>query len=69
MSEENDAPEGVQYCTFDDFMKVKLTVAEVVEAMPHPNADKLLVLKLKLGERSKQICAGIKAWYQCCRQS
>lgn len=57
------APEGVKYCTFDDFTKVKLTVAEVLEAKPHPNADKLLVLQLQLGERRKQICAGIRAWY------
>lgn len=57
------APEGVQYCTFDDFTKIKLTVAEVLEARPHTNGDKLLVLQLKLGERRKQICAGIRAWY------
>ncbi len=63
VKEEEKAPEGVVYCTFDDFMKVKLTVAEVLEAKDHPNADKLLVLKLKLGEREKQICAGIKAYY------
>ena len=63
MTEENQAPEGVQYCTFDDFCKVKLKVAEVLEAGEHPNADKLLVLKLQVGERTKQICAGIKAYY------
>lgn len=63
MTEENQAPEGVQYCTFDDFMKVKLKVAEVLEAGEHPNADKLLVLKLKVGDKNKQICAGIKAFY------
>ena len=49
MTEENQAPEGVQYCNFEDFCKVKLKVAEVVEAGEHPNADKLLVLKLKVG--------------------
>ena len=63
MSETAPAPEGVQYCSFDDFNKIKLTVAEVLEAKPHPNADKLLVLQLRLGERQKQICAGIRAWY------
>lgn len=63
MSASIPAPEGVQYCTFDEFCKVKLVVAEVVEAKPHPNADKLLVLQLRLGDRTKQICAGIRAWY------
>lgn len=59
----DEAPEGVVFCTFDDFCKITLTVAEIVEAEDHPNADKLLRLQLKLGERRKQICAGIKAWY------
>ena len=63
MSEETPAPENV-LCNFDDFSKVHLRVAEVTEAKPHPNGDKLLVLQLKVGERSKQICAGIRAWYQ-----
>lgn len=62
-AENAGTPEGVVYCTFDDFCKVKLTVAEVMEAKAHPNADKLLVLQLRLGERRKQICAGIRAWY------
>jgi len=72
MSEEQPAapaPEAAveekpQYCTFDDFMKIKLKVAEIVQAEPHPNADKLLKLQLKVGDRTKQICAGIKAWYK-----
>lgn len=61
---KNLLPEGVTYCTFDDFAKVRLTVAEIVEAEPHPNADKLIKLQLKLGDRKKQICAGIRAYYQ-----
>lgn len=61
--EEESAPEGIQLCTFDDFMKIQLRVAEVTQAEDHPNADKLLKLQIKLGERTKQICAGIKAWY------
>lgn len=57
-------PEGVTYCTFADFSKIRLTVAEIVQAEPHPNADKLIKLQLRLGERKKQICAGIRAYYQ-----
>ena len=45
------------------FIKIKLKVAEVIEAIEHPNADKLLVLKLQVGQKQKQICAGIKAFY------
>jgi methionyl-tRNA synthetase len=28
---------------YDDFAKLELRVAKVVEARPHPNADKLLL--------------------------
>ena len=59
----NSLPEGVAYCNFDDFSKIHLTVAEIVQAEAHPNADKLVKLQIRLGDRQKQICAGIKAWY------
>jgi tRNA-binding protein len=49
---------------YDDFAKVQLRVATILEAAPHPNADKLLVLQVDLGAGGRrQICAGIKAWY------
>lgn len=50
--------------TIDDFAKVKLRVAKVLEAKEHPNADKLLVLKVDLGSEQRQICAGIRAYYK-----
>jgi methionyl-tRNA synthetase len=49
--------------SIEEFMRVKLRVAEVLEARPHPNADKLLVLRVRVGEREKQLCAGIRAHY------
>jgi methionyl-tRNA synthetase len=50
---------------YDDFAKLDLRVATVVECKPHANADKLLVLQIELagGER-RQICAGLRAFYQ-----
>ncbi len=55
-----DLPEIV----YDDFAKIQLIVATVVEAAAHPNADKLLVLQIDIGNgQRRQICAGIKAWY------
>ena len=50
--------------TFDDFAKIDLRVARVVEARAHPNADRLLVLKVDLGTEQRQIVAGIRAFYQ-----
>ena len=29
--------------SYDDFVKLELRVAKVLEARPHPNADKLLL--------------------------
>ncbi len=52
-------------CTFDDFMRVDLRVARVVEAEQVPEARKLLKLKLSLGGGVyKQVFAGIKAAYE-----
>jgi methionyl-tRNA synthetase len=49
---------------YDDFAKLDLRIATVLECKAHPNADKLLVLQVELGggER-RQICAGLKAHY------
>src|SRR3954447_1159084 len=49
--------------TYDDFAKVELRVAKVLEARPHPNADKLLLLQIDVGGETKQIVAGIRAHY------
>jgi methionyl-tRNA synthetase len=57
----SDAP--VSTITFDDFVKIDLRVAKVVEAFAHPNADKLVVLKIDLGSEQRQICAGIRGHY------
>ncbi len=46
--------------TIDDFAKVQLRVATVLKCEPHPNADKLLVLQVDLGDEQRQICAGIR---------
>ena len=49
---------------YDDFAKLDLRVATVLECKPHNNADKLLVLQIELagGER-RQICAGLRKDY------
>lgn len=45
---------------FEDFAKVDLRVGTVLEATPHPEADRLLVLKIDAGEDSpRQVVAGI----------
>jgi len=49
---------------YDDFAKLDLRVATVVECRPHENADKLLVLQIDLGGERRQICAGLRQHYQ-----
>lgn len=48
---------------FEEFKKLEFRVAEILSAVAHPNADKLVLLKVKVGDREKQIVAGIKAHY------
>ncbi|MFN3161701.1 MAG: methionine--tRNA ligase [Rubinisphaera brasiliensis] len=51
-------------CTIDDFVKVDLRVARIVEANPVEGADKLLQLTLSLGgDHTRNVFAGIKAAY------
>ena len=49
--------------SFNDFTKVKMRTGRVLEAAEHPNADKLLVLQVDIGEERRQIVAGLKAYY------
>jgi len=52
-------------CSFDDFMKVDMRVARVIEANHVEGADKLLQLKLSLGgDVTRNVFAGIKGVYQ-----
>jgi methionyl-tRNA synthetase len=50
--------------TYEDFKKLELKVAEIKEVNDHPNADRLYVITIDFGDRTKQIVAGIKASYQ-----
>lgn len=48
---------------FEEFAKVDLRVGRVLEARAHPNADKLLVLKVDIGAEQRQLVAGLKGYY------
>jgi methionyl-tRNA synthetase len=52
------------YITIDDFDKIDLRVAKVLQAEKHPNADKLLVLQLEVGEEKRQVVSGIAKYYK-----
>lgn len=50
--------------TLEDFKKAEIRVARIKEVMDHPDADKLYVLRVDLGGRTKQIVAGIRNYYK-----
>ena len=49
--------------TIDDFAKIDLRIARIINAEAVPEAEKLLKLTLDLGDQTRQVFAGIKAAY------
>lgn len=48
----------------DDFLKVELKVGTVLEAEEVEGSEKLIKLKVDLGEEEpRQVLAGVKQWY------
>jgi len=53
-----------QQITIEEFGRVDLRVGTIRAAAPHPNADRLLVLQVDVGEaQPRQLVAGIRAAY------
>ena len=57
-------PEKVELITYDDFMKIQLRTAEVIEAEKVPKSEKLLKLKVRLDNEERQVVAGIAKSYE-----
>jgi len=49
--------------TFDEFKKLEIKTAKILEVDDHPDADKLYVVKVDLGGEQRQVVAGIKPSY------
>ncbi len=49
--------------SIQDFSEIDLRVAVIKSAEEHPDADKLVVLKVDVGDEEKQLVAGIKNHY------
>ena len=50
--------------SFQEFSKLDIRVGKVLEVEDHPNADKLYLLKVDIGEKQIQLVAGLKQHYQ-----
>ncbi|NMC27453.1 MAG: methionine--tRNA ligase [Syntrophomonadaceae bacterium] len=56
-------PAETKMVGIEDFARLDLRVAEVVSAVKMPKADKLLILKVRLGEEERTVVAGIAQHY------
>ena len=54
------APAAPALATYDDFSKIELRVAKVLEARPHPNADKLMLLQIDVGDDCVREYGGVQ---------
>jgi len=60
---EEKAAEETDYIEFDDFAKVQLKVAKVLEAEKVKKSDKLLKLTIQVGEEKRTVVSGIATHY------
>ena len=62
--EEEVIIEPKEQITIDDFSKLELRVAKVLKAEKHPDANRLLVLQLQVGNEIRQVVSGIAEYYR-----
>jgi methionyl-tRNA synthetase len=48
----------------EDFEKFKIRIGRIKQVKPHPNADKLLILQVDIGNETRQLVAGLKNYYK-----
>ncbi len=60
---DNKKEEKVGIISFEDFLKVKMVVGQIIEVNNHPNADKLYLLKVDIKNEVRQVVAGLKKFY------
>ena len=61
---DGSGTQAAEEISIDDFARVQLKVAEITACERHPNADKLLVLQLKVGEETRQVVSGISKFFE-----
>ncbi len=60
---KSEPVEGIAQIGIDDFGKVELRVAKVIQCDDVAKSDKLLKLQVDLGYEKRQIVSGIRQWY------
>jgi methionyl-tRNA synthetase len=59
-----EVPQEEKYITIDDFAKIDLKVAKVLECEKVEGSDKLLKLQLEVGKEKRQVVSGIAKYYK-----
>ena len=49
--------------SIDEFKNVEIKVAKILDVQDHPNADRLYVIKVNVGDEERQIVGGVKSHY------
>ncbi len=60
-AKEEEGPK--EPCTFDDFCKIELVCAEVLECENVPKSEKLLKFKLDIGTEERQVLSGVAKFH------
>jgi len=53
----------MEMISFEEFKKMDIRTAKILDVQEHPNADKLYILKIDLGNEERQLVAGIRQYY------
>ena len=56
--------EKISEISIDDFAKVTLKVGKIISSKKHPDAEKLLVSQIEIGNETRQIVSGIAKYYK-----
>lgn len=49
--------------TIEEFKKLNIRIARIKEIIDHPNADRLYIVRVSIGEEERDVVAGIKKAY------
>ena len=60
---EEKPKEEKNYVTIEEFFKMGLKVGKIVDVKPAPNADKLYLLKVDMGDHQRNLVAGLRKYY------
>tara|TARA_Y100000310_G_C20698595_1_gene827565 strand:+ start:1165 stop:3000 length:1836 start_codon:yes stop_codon:yes gene_type:complete len=62
--EEVKQKEEEEMVSFEEWQKLRIKIGTVKKAEKHPNADKLYVLQVDIGDKLIQIVSGLKGYYK-----